>query len=154
METRKLITSLKLIHSQSTDQARMTLAESTPLWRTDVMHQLQELVHLQSGWDGYQGHPVANENAAFALGILQATCRESTPPPQIVPGPAGDLQIEWHTLRGDVELLVCGPNKVRAWYCLAPNDDGEEVELTNNFVDVAEWIKEVTETEFAVPAAA
>ena len=63
--------------------------------------------------------------------------------------------MEWHTFHGDVELLVRGPNSVRAWYCLADMDaDGEEIELTNDFTTVAEWVKAVTEPAIAARAAA
>jgi hypothetical protein len=91
----------------------------------------------------------------FALQMLEAICTEETPAPAIVPGSSGELQIEWHTEQGDVELLVRAPNNVRAWRW-SPNagDDGDEVELRNDFYQAAMWIREVTEPEIAVQAAA
>lgn len=134
---------------------RITLTEADAIWREDVMQRLEELVRLDCGWDGYGGLPVSLENATFALRMLEATCREDTPSPQIVPGSNGDLQIEWHTELGDVELLVRGPNNVRAWASLAgPDSDGEEIELTNDFIAVSRWVAEVTEPHIAFQAAA
>lgn len=136
-------------------QSRQTITDVVGVWPPEVIARLEELVRLEQGWDGYDGRPVSLENAVFALRMLEAICRASTPSPQIVPGPGGDLQLEWHTLRGDVELLVRGPNSVRAWYCMAnADDDGVEVELTNDFTTVAEWVKAVTEPAIAARAAA
>jgi hypothetical protein len=136
-------------------QSRQTITEVVTTWHTEVIRQLEELRRLEPGWDGYKGLPVSLENAWFALRMLEATCRVNTPSPQIVPGASGDLQMEWHTVHGDVELLVRGPNSVRAWYCVAGTEtDGVEVELTNDFTTVAEWVKAVTEPAIAARVAA
>lgn len=131
-------------------QHRLMISEADGVWHAAVVARLEELVHLEHGWDGYNGRSVSLDNAFFALKMLEATCREDTPAPQIVPGSNGDIQIEWHTMRGDVELLVRGPNSVCAWrYLVGADEDGEEMELTNDFLAVAMWIKNVTEPEVA-----
>lgn len=139
----------------SVAQPRVTISRIEGMWRTEVMQRLEELIRLEHGWDGYQGQAVSLENAVFALSMLDATCEEDTPPPQIIPGASGDLQIEWHTIHGDVELLVRGPNNVRAWRNRAGfGEDGEEVELTNDFFTVATWVKEAAEPTIVIQAAA
>src|SRR5258706_7550436 len=85
-------------------------------WREPVIKRLNELVALQSGWDGYEGVPVTFENAYFTMGMLDACCRGDAPTPQIVPGASGDLQIEWHLDGGDIELHILAPNNVHAWH--------------------------------------
>jgi hypothetical protein len=61
------------------------------------------------------------------------------------------LQIEWHTERGDIELDVLAPNSVFAWRRTASTGpDGEEIQLTNDFSQVAVWIKELTEPSRAI----
>lgn len=108
---------------------------------------LGRLIKLPVGWDGYHAQPVGFLNADFALSILNRICGPETPPPQIVPGSTGELQIEWHTLQGDIELYVKGPNNVRAWRAMANGDlDGEELDLTVDFTVVAQWVKEIEET--------
>jgi len=134
--------------------ASMLLSEPVQSWHKNVMSQLDELTHLQIGWDGYQGIPVTFENATFALRVIEAICEHDTQPPQIIPGVSGDLQIEWHTLRGDIELHVKAPNDVRAWH--STFDDGsdeEELSLTFNFTKVAGWLKQITETPIVIIAA-
>ena len=124
-------------------------------WRKAAEERLEKLVRLHVGWDGYSGQPVGLQNAIFALHMLDAMCGPSAGSPQFVPGVDGDLQIEWHTLRGDIELHVIEPNHVRAWRSLvgAPSHE-EEVELTNEFSKVAAWVQEITEPPRANATAA
>ena len=81
--------------------ARLMVFEPCHGWREAVMNRLEELVRLEFGWDGYRGVPVTLENATFALRMLEAVCGPNAEAPQIVPGASGDLQIEWHSLKGD-----------------------------------------------------
>lgn len=133
----------------------MTLSEPNSLWRQKAIMRLQELIRLEDGWDGYRGIPVSFENAAFALRMLETVSSWNTVAPQIVPGYSGDLQVEWHTLNGDLELHVERPNKVNVWYWnIKDESEGEELQLKNDFSKVAEWVKAITEPPLATNAAA
>lgn len=124
-------------------------------WRKSVMLRLEELVRLKPGWDGYRGQPVSLAHAVFALGLLEATCQADTLPPEIVPGPSGDLQIEWHTANHDIELHVRAPYDVEVWRLKAGGDaDGELLELSSEFKVVADWLQELTEGARAAGTAA
>lgn len=134
---------------------RVMITESRYVWWDSVVASLEKLVKLERGWDGYHGIPVSFENAEFALQILKTTCGFNASPPQIVPGASGDLQIEWHTERTDIELHVRAPNDVHAWRATtASGPDGEEIELTNDFTDIAKWVGELAESPSAVTTAA
>jgi hypothetical protein len=136
-------------------RTRVPVTQSWNGWTEPVMERMQQLIRLPMGWDGYRGQPVSLVNAIFALQVLNVICGPDTRVPQIVPGPEGDLQIEWHTLQGDLELHVKGPNDVHAWYCAIGGDpEGEERDLTVDYVVVAEWVREVAEPPFANAAAA
>lgn len=138
-----------------TGSARLVMFEPNHNWRDAVMKRLEQLVRLEQGWDGYRGEPVSLENAAFALRMLEAVCGPNATPPQLVPGPSGDLQIEWHSLKGDIELHVLAPNRVHAWRQLVGrNEDGESLDLTIDFRSVAGWVRDITEPDFAVATAA
>lgn len=133
---------------------RILITEPEQAWYEKAVEQLEELVKLKTGWDGYQGLPVSFENATFALRIMESICRNDTQPPQIVPGVSGDLQIEWHTMQGDIELHVKAPNDVRAWHSPLSNYIGEEeLNLTFDFTDVAGWVKIVVEKPIVVDTA-
>jgi hypothetical protein len=77
------------------------------------------------------------------------------PAPQIVPGSNGDLQIEWHTETIDIELHICAPYEVQAWRLTSSTgDDGEEINLTNDFTVVAGWLAELAEASVATRSSA
>lgn len=143
------------IYFLSQQRQRIFLTESTLTWFEEVKRRLEYLVRLEQGWDGYKGFPVSFDNAYFALQMLESICGTETPAPQIVPGVAGDLQIEWHTLKGDIELHVKAPNDVDAWISEIDNDDdGVERSLTTDFTEIAMWVENITEPSFATEAAA
>lgn len=136
------------------DANRVVIEPNQP-WRSDVLRRLEKLCQLTQGWDGYQAQPVALANIVFALNLLESTCGSTIPAPQIVPGINGDLQIEWHTLKGDVELHVIAPNRVRAWRSISgPSPGEEELQLTIEFSAVAAWVREITEQSRAPNSAA
>lgn len=135
--------------------SRAMVFEPPHAWHEAVNKRLGELVGLERGWDGYGAEPVSFENAVFAIRMLEVVCGPDAITPQLVPGPAGDLQIEWHTLTGDIELHVRSPNNVHAWRQLVGVDgQGEELELTNEFSKVSAWIRDLTRPDLAVATAA
>ena len=140
--------STKMLPSGQT--ARLMVSQPIRAWREAVMSRLNELCCLPKGWDGYKADPVSFETANFALRMLDAACSPGAPIPSIVPGPNRDLQVEWHLLEGDIELHVRSPNDVHAWrFCASTDEDGDELELTNDFTVVADWIKELSERSLA-----
>ena len=134
--------------------ARIVVNEPAHGWRDSVKSRLNELVRLTEGWDGYRAVPVSFANANFALRMLEAVCGAHAPSPQIVPGPDGDLQIEWHTHSADIELHVVGPNQVHAWRLLNGSAECDELLLTNDFTTVAGWINNLVEPLIAAGSAA
>lgn len=122
-------------------------------WKIAVAGRLLELTRLAPGWDGYQGVAVATRTAEFAMQLLTAICQPDTPAPQIVPGPSGDLQLEWHTAVGDLELWIRGPGDVHAWSELHATGDAEELDVTTDFQVLARWVQRVAESAHAGPAA-
>ena len=157
------INRLKLIYPTKGDQTagfnsptipRTSISETDGQWRASVAKRLEQLIRLDLGWDGYQGRPLSFTNAAFAYQMLESMCGPHTPAPQIVPGADGDLQIEWHTPIGDIELDVRGPNDVHAWRSFLDQDpEGEELSLRNDFSTIATWVMELTEPVIAPIAA-
>ena len=126
------------------------------LWVEKSQGKLEQLIQLPKGWDGYDAVSVSFQNAAFALNVLSVICSDESPPPQIVPGVAGDLQLEWHLNSGSIELHIIGPNKVQAWRELLTDDNvEEELQLTTEFSKVADWLADLMEVESAAirPAA-
>lgn len=137
------------------EQTRRTISENVVTWRANIIKRLENLVRLDNGWDGYNAPPVSFANASFALQMLDSICEADAPTPQAVPGTTGDLQIEWHTFQGDVELHVIGPNRVHAWRRFSGDtENGLEADLTNDFRPLIAWIQALTEPEVVHSAAA
>jgi hypothetical protein len=127
------------IHSETN---KGTINSSTLHFIESLQKDLNELVHLPNGWDGYNGIPVKFENAYFTIQILEAICFDDTPKPCLVPGSKGDLQIEWHEGLCDIELHVKSPLNVDAWVKTPQTDeDGIEYHLTSDFRIISKYIK-------------
>jgi hypothetical protein len=141
-----LINGSKVYRLPSSSQRVLITEPNHNCWWNKVKEQLQDLISLKIGWDGYQGEPVSFENANFALRVLEAICFDDTPTPQIVPGTGGDLQIEWHTHVTEIELHILAPNNVHAWISSPQTEpEGEEFALTIDFSIVAGLIRRMTE---------
>ena len=115
----------------------VTLTENS--WSDEAIQRLEQLVRLPPGWDGYYGQPVSLVNASFALAMLDVICAPEARPPQIVPGSEGDLQIEWHTQQGDLELHIKAPNDVHAWF---ERTGAESIskDLKTDFAVAVDWV--------------
>lgn len=131
---------------------RSLVSETDAAWHSATVERLNCLVALESGWDGYRAGPVRFDTAYFALRMLEASCGDDTPEPQIVPGSAGDLQVEWHLSAGDIEMHVSGPYQVHASVYIAGT--AVELDLTNDFTPLAHWLNQLAEHEVASAAAA
>lgn len=137
-----------------TEPVRLPVGDDWAAWRDPVMRRLEYLLKLPHGWDGYSATPVRLEVVHFTLQMLRSICPPDTPAPQIVPGTGGDLQVEWHAPTTTIELHVKAPNAVSAWRESDSVPDGEEVNLTNDFLVVLRWIQEMLEDESAAVATA
>ena len=114
-------------------------------WSESVTSRLEELIRLQHGWDGYKGTHVGLPVATFTWSMLEKIIGYDDFAPQIVPGSSGDLQVEWHTSKGDIELHVRAPNNVHAWHDIVGQEQEEEITITNDFTLVTNWIKQIKE---------
>jgi len=144
--------SLELHPRYNAGTVRNVVQQVARSWSTGVLRQLNALVALPRGWDGYRAGPVRFDTANFALQLLESACGDETPCPQIIPGSDGDLQIEWHLPGGDVELHVAGPLRVSAWSSIGGVE--EHAALTNDFTVAAQWLCSLAEHDGAAAAAA
>ena len=113
-------------------------------WRDTVIARLDYLCQMKPGWDGYRARPVSFRIAKFTFDMLESFMNDQTPLPSIVPGPCGDLQVEWHLKAGDIELHVKAPLDVVCWRETSETgDQGEELRLTSDFRTIARWIDDL-----------
>lgn len=84
--------------------------KGAPAWLRPTTGALDSLLDLPTNWDSYGARPVSHDCATYSLEVLHSILRDDTPPPQIVPTPAGGIQLEWHTRGIDLEIEVRAPN--------------------------------------------
>lgn len=125
---------------------RIVVVSPARAWRNEVMRRLENLMRLTPGWDGYRAQAVTLDTVTFTLQMLESTCGDKIPAPQIVPGISGDVQVEWHTDTIDIELHVRAANSVHAWHSTPDTGpDGEELELSIDFKPIIGWINDLVE---------
>lgn len=114
----------------------------------EAAKRLEELVNLKDDWDGYGSKPVKPENAKFALEILKQIQEPDFPTPQFCPGSDGELQIEWYTDVGEMQLYITAPNNAYFWTDnieVCPGGEADEgIELTNDFTRVKKQLRYLT----------
>lgn len=115
-------------------------------WIADLRERLNELTSLSMGWDGYQGRPVSFSCAMFAANLIERLFVEDVPPPQLVPGADGTLQMEWHRNGFDIEIDVLAPYEVFAVRRNLRTDEVEELELEAEYSDLGRWIANLRDT--------
>ena len=109
-------------------------------WFEELRKKFDEICSLPEGWDGYAGFPVSFSNASFAADLLERLYSDGVPPPSIVPGSDGSLQLEWHRNQFDVEIDVLAPYQVVAKRTNHVTDTEKEIELDSDFTALEEWI--------------
>jgi hypothetical protein len=124
-------------------------------WEDKVKKRLDALCSLASGWDGYNGRCVSFSVASFALNLLESIMLDDYPLPSLVPLPSGGLQIEWHLLSGDIELVINAPYDVEGSYSEvnSPGND-EEVQFRADYTLVATWLSKLGDLRSAMLATA
>ena len=122
-------------------------------WWDKLEARFKELTSLPEGWDGYQGVPVAWDNASFAAKLIGTVLPDNCPEPAMVPGADGTLQIEWHQNSYDIEIDVLGPNNVIATRYDLRNDLTQELQIETDFTEVVGWLNAMIEAGAHVEAA-
>lgn len=116
-------------------------------WMKALKLRFDRITALPIGWDGYAGRPVSFSCAAFAANILERLCHEfpDLPPPGVVPGSDGTVQLEWHAGGFDIELDVLGVNSVAAERYVHETREIEEIEIRTDFSRVVQWLEELSQ---------
>lgn len=124
-----------------TPQSRnVVLNEPSYNWWPLVRRRLNFLCSLERGWDGYNAPPVSFEVASFALDVLKAVSKASTPMPTLVPGTAGNLQIEWNEVPASLELHILAPYDIIAQLHVYDDDRVEEREFQAVLTEISAWV--------------
>lgn len=122
---------------------RRRVEGNTSPWNAALGDRFNQICSLRPGWDGYRGAPVSFACAHFAATILEHLYTVGLPAPSLVPGSDGTMQIEWHRNQYDIELDVLAPNKVIAYRYDHLSNEEDDIEVSNDFTVVSEWLKDM-----------
>lgn len=86
--------------------AAVEAAAQEPAWKEPVVLRLVELLQLPERWDSYEARRIQGKAVSSALYLLESSAGHHTPMPSIVPTADGGIQLEWHALGVDMELVV------------------------------------------------
>jgi hypothetical protein len=94
---------------QSSDDA------SADVWSA-IRSRFDELRQLPWNWDRRGSASIPPNTLAFAQQMLTSILPPRSSVPAVVALGDGGVQLVWLTVRGELEVEVCGPNKVHIFY--------------------------------------
>lgn len=129
--------------SEGSDYVQMDQASQVPEWWQSAIQRIAYLLQLTENWDGYGALAVKQQNAFYAVQILQQISRPRIPRPSIVPTVRGNLQFEWHMHGIDFEFEVISPTRI--WVSFEDHQTGDEWEkdLDYNLMPLADVVKQL-----------
>lgn len=89
---------------------------TVPGWVRPTVEELVRIMQLLPNWDAYGAQPVQSVLVGRAVEILSRVMEENSPPPSIVPLGDGGLQMEWHLMGQDVEIVVSADEPPTYYY--------------------------------------
>lgn len=86
-----------------------------PRWLYPALAAFQQLIDLPAGWDSYDAQPITERAITAATRAMADYVPTNAPPPSVVPGSSGSVQLEWHHGGADVEMHVSPDGDVTAF---------------------------------------
>lgn len=131
------------VYTIGKDPKRLCVSAPCSTWYKSLEKRIEELVTLPRNWDGYNGIAIPFSTAQFAVNLLESLSRGDVPPPSLVPGGDGSIQIEWHTEKLDIEIDILRPYEVYASRYDISRDKDTEIKITADFAPLVPWIAEL-----------
>ncbi len=117
-----------------------TLEARRPNWWDAFETRLKSLRELTQNWNGYGAEPLVPAALDKAAELLATLADPSTPEPSVVPASKGGVQMEWHTLAGDLEIEVLPEGVLSILYANA--ETGVELEPQHvSRLDLKEFLR-------------
>lgn len=118
--------------------------DETPEFLRDAYTRYSRLLEHTSNWDGHGGKRLSGDTFQFALTMLAQILDDETPVrPQLVPTSYGGIQIEWHSMKGDLEIEIERPLRFSVYFEDAHSGHTEEFEGSSDFSELADILKRV-----------
>lgn len=126
-----------LRHYVGADTAATSLTEiELPDWLYEFAEAMRRLLALPSGWDSYGALRIKPEVALHAFEVLSALSITRDQLPTFVPRSDGGIQLEWHVLSGDMEIIIRPSGKVSAYWDAAESGSEWESEEVYDYAEL------------------
>ena len=112
-----------------------------PTWFLPSVKALVDLLNLPPGWNSHSAKRIAPQNATAALVVLGGLLDFDTPPPTVVPRVQGNIQLEWHSDRIDIEIYIDSPHSVRFFAEDAAKERFAEGPLSGREEELRTWLE-------------
>jgi hypothetical protein len=107
-----------------------------PDWIPEFLGIVSRLRTLRDGWDSYHGQRIQAEPIRRALEVLVSLDITARQLPSFVPMSNGGIQLEWHTLSGDLEVVLSPDGNVGTFGMLARDGKEWEVEAVTDYAEL------------------
>ena len=119
-------------------------------WISEAVDSLNSLLALEENWDSYGARKVSLETALSTIVLLNSVMDDRTPPPSIVPTPSGNIQLEWHRSKIDLEVEVTSSKTYFISYedisgLTEPYEDDSPVHSVENPHPLFEYVSRITQ---------
>lgn len=81
----------------------------------DIDQQIDRLLALPAGWDGYNAVPISHAVAAQIRGEIRPHCFGGVPAPDLIPGGDGSVQAEWYEVEIAMTYRVEPSGSAHTW---------------------------------------
>ena len=72
----------------------------------DLPYKLALLGQLKENWDGYGAKEISEKNIFEAHRVSELLISFGMPEPKYIPCSSGAIQLEWHTKKIELEILI------------------------------------------------
>jgi hypothetical protein len=113
-------------------------------WEDSVRKQLERLLQLEKGWDGYGAGPLRRDVLIFAAGLLYNVLSKDAPAPHITPMSHEGVMLEWHESGIDLEIEIEAPGDVWVSFVDSARGIDDEWPLKANLDSLSEPVHNLT----------
>jgi len=93
-------------------------AAEAAVWADQLTKNIERLRQLTTGWDGPRSLPIDHSLLNRVSGLIRlalAPLGRDARAPFVVPLPSGGVQVEWHTVRGELECELAANGTASVW---------------------------------------
>jgi hypothetical protein len=105
---------------------------------------IASLLALPPGWNSYSARAIAPQNAVRAIGLVWDLLQPGVDAPVAVPRVRGGIQLEWHTVSGDIEIYIDSPDQITFFAEHAESGESTEAPFAGHEEVLKAWVQRIS----------